>query len=118
MFDQETLEISMQELDEKLQEQHSFCLLDVRESWEIDLAKIRDPRLVIIPMSQMARLKEAAFPPELRAREAEIIVMCHHGVRSLQVTRWMRSLGWSRVLSLAGGIDAYASQIDPTVGFY
>jgi rhodanese-related sulfurtransferase len=118
MFQKESLEISVQELAEKLNGQDSFYLLDVRETWELDLASLDNPRLVVVPMSQMARAREDAFPPELRAREAEIIVMCHHGVRSLQVTQWMRSLGWNHVLSLAGGIDAYAHQVDPAVGIY
>jgi rhodanese-related sulfurtransferase len=118
MFHKESLEISVQELAEKLNGQDSFYLLDVRETWELDLARLDNPRLVVVPMSQMARAREDAFPPELRAREAEIVVMCHHGVRSLQVTQWMRSLGWNHVLSLAGGIDAYARQVDPAVGLY
>lgn len=118
MFDRESLEISVQELAEKLQELESFFLLDVREAWEIDLARLDDPRLVAVPMGRMAREHEDAFPATLRDRDAEIIVLCHYGVRSLQVTQWMRSLGWTRVFSLAGGIDAYARQVDPAVGLY
>lgn len=111
-------EITPGSLAEKLQQEFPFHLLDVRELWELDLAQIRDPRLKIIPMSQMAREREQAFPVELQDRDAEIIVVCHHGVRSMQVTQWMRALGWRNVFSLAGGIDAYASQVDPGVGKY
>jgi rhodanese-related sulfurtransferase len=111
-------EISPQELAEKLQNDSHFHLLDVRELWELDHSQIRHPRVTVIAMSQMAREREEAFPPELRDLDADIVVMCHHGVRSMQVTQWMRSLGWKKVFSLAGGIDAYASQIDPSVGFY
>lgn len=118
MFYKESLEISVQELAEKLKGQDVFYLLDVRETWELDLASLDNPRLVVVPMSQMAHAREDAFPLELRDHEAEIVVMCHHGVRSLQVTQWMRSLGWNHVLSLAGGIEAYANQIDPSVGLY
>ncbi|MFO7586140.1 MAG: rhodanese-like domain-containing protein [Anaerolineales bacterium] len=118
MFYKESLEISVQELAEKLKGQDVFYLLDVRETWELDLASLDNPRLVAVPMSQMAHAREDAFPLELRDHEAEIVVMCHHGVRSLQVTQWMRSLGWNHVLSLAGGIEAYANQIDPSVGLY
>ncbi len=115
---EESFEISPQELAEKLKSGASFYLLDVRENWEINLASIQDLRLVVLPMSQIARLREQAFSPELSDFNAEIVVMCHHGVRSMQVTGWMRSLGWKRVFSLAGGIDDYASQIDPQIGFY
>jgi rhodanese-related sulfurtransferase len=115
---EESFEISAHELAEKLKSATPFHVLDVRENWEISLASIQDLRLVVLPMSQIARLREQAFSPELSDFDAEIVVMCHHGVRSLQVTRWMRSQGWKRVFSLAGGIDAYASQIDPQVGFY
>lgn len=111
-------EISPQELAEKLQNNLHFHLLDVRELWELDHSQIRHPRVTVIAMSQMAREREESFPPELRDFETDIVVMCHHGVRSMQVTQWMRSLGWKKVFSLAGGIDAYASQIDPSVGFY
>jgi predicted sulfurtransferase len=44
--------------------------------------------------------------------------MCHHGVRSADVTGWMRQQGWQNVTSLAGGIAAYAEQVDPSVGVY
>lgn len=110
-------EISPQALAEKLAANADFHLIDVREPWELDHAQLHHPRLIVIPMSQMAREREQAFPAELQAREAEIVIMCHHGVRSMQVTQWMRSLGWKNVFSLAGGIDAYY-QIDPSVGRY
>lgn len=111
-------EISPADLAKKLRQDAAFHLLDVRELWELDLAQIHDPHLHVIPMSQMAREREEAIPAELQDRDAEIIVMCHHGVRSMQVTQWMRALGWRNVFSLAGGIDAYANQVDPDVGKY
>jgi rhodanese-related sulfurtransferase len=118
MTPEEYPEISPADLAAKLKQEAGFHLLDVRELWELDLAQIRDPRLMVVPMSQMARERESAIPAELQDRDAEIIVMCHHGVRSMQVTQWMRALGWRKVFSLAGGIDAYANQIDPGVGKY
>jgi len=111
-------EITVQELAEKIKTAKKFTLLDVREEWEIDLAKVSDERTVILPMSRIARERENAFLPELRDPQAEIVVMCHHGVRSADVTAWMREQGWKNVSSLAGGIAAYAEQIDPSVGMY
>lgn len=110
-------EISPQALAEKLAANADFHLIDVRERWELDYAQLRHPCVRAIPMSQMAREREQAFPAELRAQDAEIVILCNHGVRSMQVTQWMRSLGWKNVFSLAGGIDAYY-EIDPSVGRY
>jgi rhodanese-related sulfurtransferase len=111
-------EITVLELAEKLKTAEKFTLLDVRETWELDLARINDERMLILPMSQIARAREEAFPPELRDFRAEIVVMCHHGLRSADVTGWMRQRGWENVSSLAGGIAAYAEQIDPSAGMY
>jgi rhodanese-related sulfurtransferase len=113
------LEISPQALAEKLSaNQKDFYLLDVRELWELNYAKISHARVVVLPMSEIARQREQAFPEGLRDPECEIVVMCHHGIRSMQVTQWMRAQGWKNVTSLAGGIDAYAQEIDPGVGAY
>ena len=111
-------EITPQQLAEKLKAETSFHIIDVREDWEINLASLKDKRVLCIPMSLIARERKAALPPEMSDPQAEIIVMCHHGVRSAQVTGWMRHNGWQNVSSLAGGIDAYAQEIDPSVGLY
>jgi rhodanese-related sulfurtransferase len=111
-------EISVQELAAKMKRGDKFTLLDVRELWEVNLAQIADERVLVLPMSILARERKEAFPDALRDLAAEIIVMCHHGVRSANVTGWMRENGWQNVHSLAGGIAAYAAQVDPTVGVY
>ena len=111
-------EITVQQLAERMKSNSKFRLLDVRELWELEYAQIRDDRVVILPMSQLAREREEALPPELRDPDSEIVIVCHHGIRSMQVTQWMRSLGWKNVFSLAGGIDAYSQQIDSSVGSY
>ena len=51
-------------------------------------------------------------------RGHEVIVYCHHGVRSLRVALWMREQGFARAVSMAGGIDAWSQQIDPSVPRY
>jgi rhodanese-related sulfurtransferase len=111
-------EITVQELALKMKEGEKFTLLDVRESWETNLARIDDERTFLLPMSRIAREHKDAFPPALRNSQAEIVVMCHHGIRSADVTGWMLQQGWKNVSSLAGGIAAYAEQIDASVGKY
>jgi rhodanese-related sulfurtransferase len=111
-------EITVQALAAKLKSGAKFTLLDVREAWELNLAQIVDGRLLALPLSQIARERKNAFPVELHDPQAEIVIMCHHGVRSADVTAWMRQQGWQNVYSLAGGIADYADQIDPAVGQY
>jgi rhodanese-related sulfurtransferase len=77
-----------------------------------------DDRLKVVPMSRMSQLGVSAFPDEVQNRDAEILVMCHHGVRSAQVTQWMLAQGWKNVFSVRGGIDDYAKRIDDSVGKY
>lgn len=111
-------EITPEELSRKMQADEDFTILDVREPWELNYAHLMDDRLVNIPMSQIRRQAREAFPSELRQPATEIVVMCHHGVRSANVAMWMQQNGWQNVSSLAGGIDAYATRIDSSVGFY
>ena len=111
-------EITIQELALKLKHGDKFVILDVREIWETDLARINDERAILLPMSRIAREQKEAFPPALCDLQTEILVMCHHGIRSADVTDWMRQQGWKNVFSLAGGIAAYAEQVDPSVGVY
>ena len=111
-------QINAGSLAEKLRNPEGLIILDVREAWELDLARINDQRVINLPLSLLnARLLDA-FPPELRDEQAQIIVMCHHGVRSSSVVNWMLGNGWKNVFNLTGGIAAYAAEADSTVGFY
>lgn len=87
-------------------------LLDCRTEEEHATARIEGSRL--IPMQEIAgRLAE------LDAwRGATIIVHCHHGVRSLRVTQWLRERGFDAATSLRGGIDAWSAEVDPSVPVY
>ena len=111
-------EITVQELASKIKSDRKFTILDVREIWETKLARIDDERVILLPMSQIAHERKDAFPPALRDLQTEIVIMCHHGIRSADVTDWMRQQGWQNVFSLAGGIAAYAEQVDSSVGTY
>ena len=85
-------------------------LLDVREPWEWQLAKIAGSENV--PMQQIPALTE-----ELN-RTQPTVVICHHGVRSLQVVAFLERQGFANMHNLQGGIDAWSRQIDPAVPVY
>src|SRR5262245_15326143 len=89
-----------------------FLLLDCREQDEYDLVHINGSKL--IPMSQlMARASELDAH-----KQSEIIVHCHHGGRSMQVTQWLRQQGFAKAQSMKGGIDRWATDIDSTLARY
>ena len=118
MSTSEVPEIDVQELSRKLGSDETFVLLDVREAWELDQAMIVDRRLKVVPMSRLAQLGVETLPEEFEHKDTEILVMCHHGVRSAQVTQWLLNQGWTKAVSVRGGINAYAKQIDASVGRY
>ncbi len=111
-------EISVQELAQKMKAGEKITIVDVRETWETELARIKDECVLLVPMSKVSEQAENAFPEAARDPQAQIVVMCHHGVRSARVTAWMKQKGWQNVVSLRGGIAAYAEEIDPSVGVY
>ena len=111
-------EIDVHELARKLKSDETFVLLDVREAWELDHALINDSRLRVVPVSRIAQLGMEAFPEEVQQKDAEILVLCHHGVRSAAVTEWMLTRGWTNISSIRGGIAEYAQRVDNSVGRY
>jgi len=111
-------EITVEELAHKLKSQDRFILLDVREPSELEQAKITDTRLEVVPMSRLGREGLKAFSESARQKDAEIYVMCHRGSRSMQVTGWLASRGWTNVHNVSGGIDAFARTVDPSIGIY
>ncbi|HSH04568.1 MAG TPA: rhodanese-like domain-containing protein [Anaerolineae bacterium] len=95
-----------------------FILLDVREPMELQRANLGDT-VLLAPLSRLAREQEAALPSELNEnKEQKIVVFCHHGMRSAQVTAWLQQNGWTNVFNMSGGIDAYARQVDISIGVY
>ena len=88
-----------------------FTLLDVREPWEFETARIEGATL--IPMGDIPSRAHQELDPE-----AHIIVYCHHGVRSMNVTAWLRQQGFEKAQSMAGGIDAWSRRVDGKVPMY
>jgi rhodanese-related sulfurtransferase len=111
-------EISALEFGQKLKDNVSLFILDVRELAEISQVRLTDQRVLFAPLSRLAYEGLSALPKELHNRQAEIVVICHHGIRSAEVTAWLLSQGWTNVCSLNGGVDAYAALVDPSIGRY
>ena len=89
-----------------------FVLLDCRENEEYALVRIEGSRL--IPMSELVA-RVAELRPHLEQR---IVVHCHHGGRSHQVTQWLRQQGFHGAQNMVGGIDAWAVAVDPELPRY
>ena len=85
-------------------------LLDVREPWEFETARIEGAKN--IPMGDVPGRVQELDPDE------HIVVVCHHGVRSLTVTNWLRQQGFEKVQSMRGGVDGWARTVDPKVPLY
>jgi rhodanese-related sulfurtransferase len=111
-------EIDVQAVEAKRQAGDQFVWLDVRELDEVAAVQIKDARVVVLPLSELAQRQLDALPAAAKDQSTAIVVFCHHGMRSAQVTAWLVQQGWTNVQSMAGGIDAWAHEIDATVGFY
>jgi rhodanese-related sulfurtransferase len=107
-----TREITVDELAERLRVGAATHLLDVRLPWEHKIAHL--PGSQLIPLQELVRRAGELQP----APGALVVVYCHHGVRSLSAAHYLEQTGVSDVCSLAGGIDAWSCEIDPTVPRY
>jgi rhodanese-related sulfurtransferase len=104
-------EISAGKVKAMLKHGDQFTLLDVREPWELEKASLQDSKH--IPMGDVPMRANQELDPD-----AHIVVVCHHGVRSLSVTNWLRQQGFEKVQSMRGGIDGWARTVDPKVPLY
>jgi rhodanese-related sulfurtransferase len=104
-------EITVQDVKAKLAAQENFILLDVREPWEFETSQIEGARLM--PMGDVPSRAHQELDPE-----EHVVVMCHHSVRSMNVTAWLRQQGFDKAQSMRGGIDAWSRQIDASVPVY
>ena len=85
-------------------------LLDVREPWEFEICHITDSKL--IPMGKIPMLIAELNPLQ------EIILICHHGIRSRQVGLYLQAQGFTKLINLQGGLDAWARDIDTQMATY
>jgi rhodanese-related sulfurtransferase len=104
-------EISVEAFAEQRPHTPNTLLLDVREPWEFKTASLHNSMLM--PMGEVASRAHQELDPD-----QQIVVLCHHGARSLSVTFWLREQGFEHVQSLAGGIDRWSRVVDPTVPRY
>ena len=105
-------QITAKELKDKIidAQNSKLLLLDVREPFEFDIARIESS--VLIPLDQLQQRIN-----ELDAQQ-EIVVICHHGIRSQQASNYLLYKGFTKVLNLAGGIDAWSCECDIGVPRY
>jgi rhodanese-related sulfurtransferase len=104
------LEIAPREVQERLARDDKFLFVDVREQWEYETSRIEGA--VLIPLREipgnLQRLTEAG----------DLVLFCHHGVRSLDAATWLRSQGVESAQSMSGGIERWATEIDSSVARY
>jgi rhodanese-related sulfurtransferase len=104
------MQIEARDVKQRLDRGEKFLFVDVREPWEHQTAKIEGAKL--IPLGQipgnLAELEKAG----------EVILFCHHGMRSLDAAAWLRAQGVAGARSMNGGIERWAVDIDPTVPRY
>ncbi len=103
-------QITPQGLKARLDRRDPLVLLDVRQSWELQLCRLAGATHIPI--------EEIEFRTEELNAEDEIVVFCHQGIRSAAVAEYLRQLGFKRVVNLAGGLDAWAMTVDPTMPRY
>lgn len=103
-------ELTCTEVAQRLERGEVLVVLDVREGWEREIVTIADS--YHIPMGEVPnRLHEIPG-------DQTVVVQCHHGGRSMQVARLLVSKGYTQVYNLAGGIDAWARDVDRSLPTY
>ena len=112
-------EVSVHDVVDKQQQGTEFLLIDVREPNELKLASLPAGEFIKLPLSELRERRLDALPEALsQNKDADVVLFCHKGLRSAQVTVFLRQQGWSNAVSMAGGIDVWAEEIDESVGKY
>ena len=106
----ETCEITVNQLKDWLEVKKTFTILDIRETWELEKAAFK--RYQHICLNELQDNLEAIDTTH------PVVVVCHHGKRSLAACYYLRSCGLDNVVSLKGGIHLWAEQVDPSIGTY
>jgi len=102
--------VSPAEVATRMERSDRFDFIDVREPEEYELARVEGARL--LPLSRFAEWAGTLDP------EAEIVVMCHHGIRSAQVCAVLARQGFTKLHNLSGGIDGWSVEVDRGVPRY
>ena len=102
-------ELDAEELKQHL-ELHSPFLLDVRQPWEYDVCRLENSTL--IPMGQISSQVDTLD------KDRETVVICHHGIRSRQIARYLEQAGFSNVINLKGGVNAWAKSVITEMATY
>jgi adenylyltransferase/sulfurtransferase len=104
------MELTPREVRERLAGENEILFVDVREKWEYETSRIEGS--LLIPLREipgsLGRLQS----------QREIVLFCHHGIRSLDAAAWLREQGVKDAWSMAGGIDRWSVEIDPNVPRY
>ncbi len=106
----DSMEITTDELKAKMGSGAKITLVDVREPWEWNLCHLEGARH--IPMGEIP-VRHLELDPE-----DDVVVYCHVGQRSAMVVQYLRKQGFQKAVNLRGGIEAWASQVDPTLRRY
>src|ERR1700683_5698784 len=99
------IEITPREVSQRIERGDKFLLVDVREKWEYEAARIEGSLLV--------PLREVPVYIEQLTAAADVVCMCHHGVRSMDAAAWLRSKGVAGGRSMGGGVEPRATGGDP-----
>ena len=102
--------ISAKKLNELLKKADEIKIIDVREHFEWDICHIEGA--INIPMNLIVESLDKI------SREITTVVMCHHGVRSMNVIHYLESIGYKNLINLEGGIHAWATDVDKSMSTY
>lgn len=106
------MQVTPSEVAARIQGGNPVFLLDVREPGEHEFVAL--PASVLIPLGELIHRAD-----ELSSqKDSEIIVYCHHGIRSARAVGFLRSIGFSKAVNLAGGIDRWSTEVDPSLARY
>ncbi len=106
----DSLQIEPSQVKQMLESGGTFGIVDIRQSWEHKICHIDGS--LLLPMDELpARLSELPM-------DRPLVIVCHHGMRSFHATMWLRQNGFPQAMNLAGGVDAWAAQIDSSMARY
>jgi len=109
-MDDDDIEMTPSDLHASLRAGRQLWLLDVREAWEHATARLEGATLIC--------LGDLAARAEEVPRDADVVVYCHHGIRSARAVAMLRQAGWTRVRNLSGGLDRWSTEVDPKTPRY